>query len=79
MAVSDTSPEVEARQLAIRRAMTPEQRLLVALGISEFCRELKKVGIRRDHPEWSERQIMIELFRLAFLPQPLAPGCDERR
>jgi hypothetical protein len=71
MAVSDTSPEIEAMQLAVRRAMTPEQRLLVALEISQCSRELRKAGIRRDHPDWSERQIMIELFRLAFLPEPL--------
>jgi hypothetical protein len=51
--------------------MTAEQRFLVALDISECCRELRKAGIRRDHPDWSERQIMIEVFRLAFLPDPL--------
>jgi hypothetical protein len=67
----DTSPEIEEMQLQIRRAMTPEQRLLVALDLSDFCRELRKAGIRRDHPDWSERQVMIELFRLAFLPKPL--------
>jgi len=71
MAVSDTSPQIEAMQLAIRRSMTPEQRLLVALDISYCCRELRKAGIRRNHPDWSERQVMIELFRLAFLPKPL--------
>jgi hypothetical protein len=71
MAVSDTSPKIEAMQLAIRRSMTPEQRLLVALDISHCCRELRKAGIRRNHPDWSDRQVMIELFRLAFLPKPL--------
>jgi hypothetical protein len=71
MALSDTSPETEALQLAIRRSMTAEQRLLVALEMSECCREFRKAGIRRDHPDWSERKVMIELFRLAFLPQPL--------
>jgi Rv0078B-related antitoxin len=71
MAITDTSAKVEAMQLEIRRRMTPEQRLLVALDISDFCRELRKAGIRRDHPDWSERQVMIELFRLAFLPRPL--------
>lgn len=67
----DTSPEIEEMQLQIRRSMTPEQRLLVALDLSDCCRELRKAGIRRDHPDWSERQVMIELFRLAFLPKPL--------
>jgi len=67
----DTAPEIEAMQIQIRRSMTPEQRLLVALDMSVFSRELRKTGIRRDHPDWSERQVMIELFRLAFLPEPL--------
>jgi hypothetical protein len=67
----DTSPEIEEMQLQIRRAMTPEQRLLVALDLSLLCREFRKAGIRRAHPDWSERQVMIELFRLAFLPEPL--------
>jgi Rv0078B-related antitoxin len=71
MPVSDTSPEIEAMQLQIRRSLTAEQRLRIALEISDCCRELRKAGIRRDHPDWSERQVMIELFRLAFLPDPL--------
>jgi hypothetical protein len=67
----DTTPEIAAMQIAIRRAMTPEQRLQIALDISHCCRELRKAGIRRNHPDWSDRQVMIELFRLAFLPEPL--------
>jgi hypothetical protein len=71
MSIRDTSPEIEAMQIQIRRRMTPEQRLLAALDISDLCREIRKAGIRRDHPDWSERQVMIELFRLAFFPKPL--------
>jgi len=71
MAISDTSPEVEAMQLEIRRKMTGAQRLRLALEMSQFARELKKAGIRQDHPDWTERQVMIELFRLAFFPEPL--------
>jgi len=71
MAISDTSPEIEAMQLEIRRRMSPEQRLLVAFEISDLCRAFRKAGIRLEHPDWSERQVMIELFRLAFLPNPL--------
>lgn len=67
----DTSPEIEEMQIKIRRKLTPRQRLQVALDISYCCRELRKAGIRRNHPEWSEKQVMIELFRLAFLPDPL--------
>ena len=71
MAVRDTSPEIEAMQLEIRRKMTGSQRLRVALEMSLFARELRKAGIRRDHPDWTERQVTIELFRLAFFPKPL--------
>lgn len=67
----DTTPEIEAMQIEIRRSMTAEQRLQAALDISYFCRELRKAGIRRDHPDWTEKQVMIELFRLVFLPEPL--------
>jgi hypothetical protein len=71
MAISDTSPEIAAMQIAIRRSLTDEQRLQIALDMSLFARELTKAGIRREHPDWSERQVMMEVFRLAFLPAPL--------
>jgi len=71
MAVSDTSPQIEAMQIQIRRAMTPGQRLQIAVELSELLREFRKAGIKRDHPDWSEHQVMIEMFRLAFLPKPL--------
>ena len=71
MAISDTSPEIEAMQLKIRRAMSPEQRFFVALDMSEFSQKLRIAGIRRDHPDWTERQVIMEVLRLAFLPEPL--------
>ena len=58
-------------QLAIRRKMTTAQRWQVALEISDLSLELRKAGLRREYPEWPERQIIIELFRRDFLPQPL--------
>ncbi|MGZ4830708.1 MAG: hypothetical protein ACXV5J_07900 [Candidatus Angelobacter sp.] len=71
MAISDTTPEIEARQIRIIRSMTTEQRLLVALEMSLFSRELMKAGIRRDHPEWTEKEVRIEVLRRVFLPAPL--------
>lgn len=71
MAISDTSPEIEAMQLRIVRSMTVEQRLLVALEMSLFSRELMKAGIRRDHPQWTEKQVRLETLRRVFLPAPL--------
>jgi len=48
--------------------MPGEQRLLMALEMSLFARELAKERIRQEHPEWAETQIARELLRLALLP-----------
>lgn len=71
MAISDTTPEAQARQLEILRAMSGEQRMMLAYEMSMFVRELMKEGIRRDHPHWTEAQIARELLRRAFFPAPL--------
>jgi hypothetical protein len=68
--ISDTSPSAQALQLQIQRAMSGEQRLLLALEMSLFARELARERIRRESPEWSDAQVARELFRLTFLPAP---------
>ena len=72
--ITDTTPEAQARQMEIQRAMSGEQRLTLAYEMSMFARDLAREGIRRDHPEWTEGQLARELLRLAFLPEPLPPG-----
>jgi hypothetical protein len=67
----DTSPEIEAMQIRIFRSMTVEQRLESTLEISLLSRALMKAGVRRDHPDWSEKEIDREVHRLAFFPHPL--------
>jgi hypothetical protein len=71
MPLSDTSPEAQAIQLEIYRAMSGEQRLLMALEMSDFVRDLAKARIRREHPEWPESEVNRELLRIAFLPGPI--------
>lgn len=58
-------------QFRIYRAMSDEQRSLLALEMTEFVHEIAKSGIRRDHPDWTERQVNLELLRRALWPQPL--------
>jgi hypothetical protein len=70
---TDTSPAAQAVQLEILRAMSGEQRLLLAFEMSLFARELAREGIRREHPEWPEARIARELLLLAFFPAPLPP------
>jgi hypothetical protein len=73
VALSDTSPEVEALQLAMIRSMSGEQRLLRGLELTLFAQQFAKAGIRQMHPNWSDREIMLEIFRRAFLPEALPP------
>ncbi len=51
--------------------MSGERRLLLALDMSLFARELSRANIRREHPDWPESQVARELLRLAFLPAAL--------
>jgi Rv0078B-related antitoxin len=51
--------------------MTAAQKLQMAFDISDLAHALRKAGIRRDHPDWTDRQVIIELLRQAFLPDPL--------
>jgi hypothetical protein len=69
--ITGTSPSAQALQLQIQRAMPAEQRLLLALKMSLFARELAKERIRREYLEWSDTQVARELVRLTFLPAPV--------
>lgn len=42
------------RQVAIYRAITPQQRLEQALRMNRTMRELLAVGFRDRHPEWTK-------------------------
>lgn len=60
-------------QTEILRAMSGEERLELAFGMSELAHDLSRTRIQNDHPEWSEREITLELLRLALLPAALPP------
>ncbi len=73
MPITDTTPEAQAMQFKILGAMTGEQRVLRAFEMSFLVRALARARIVEEHPEWCEAQVMRELLRLAFLPNPLTP------
>jgi|1185.fasta_scaffold00827_4 hypothetical protein len=68
MAISDTSPEIEAIQSLIHERMTGEQRLVMALEMSYFAHELAKQGLRDAHPDWPEERVRREFLRSLFPP-----------
>lgn len=71
MSTTDTTDTAREVQLRIQRAMSGEQRLLLAFDMSMFARDLAKQRIRSEHPEWEESDVSRELLRLALLPSPL--------
>jgi hypothetical protein len=72
--VRDTTPEAQAVQDEILRAMTGEQRIILAYEMSMFARELARAGIQQQHPDWPEDRVARELLRMAFSPKPLPAG-----
>ena len=50
--------------------MTGEQRLQLALEMSDFARELAAHRIR-EHPDWPPSLITRELIRITLIPAPL--------
>jgi hypothetical protein len=45
------------RQVAIYRAMTPQQRLQQAMRMNQSMRELMAAGFRERNPEWTEVEV----------------------
>lgn len=45
------------RQIAIYRAMSPQERLRQAHRMNASMRSLLAAGFRQRHPEWTEEQV----------------------
>jgi len=55
-----TSPE----QFEAFRRMTPQRRLALGESLYWSAREWKAVGLRSQHPDWSEAQVAREVTRV---------------
>ena len=63
-APSDTSAEVLAFQFEAYRRMDGAARVETAARMSDDLREVALAGIRGRHPEYSEEQARLALYRL---------------
>jgi hypothetical protein len=57
-------------QRDILRRMTPAERLRLACEMSDLARDLCRARIRQQHPDWTDEQVVREMVRSAFSPQP---------
>lgn len=56
-------------------ASTPQERLRIALDLADTGIELKRMQIRREHPEWDEKQVATAM-QAWLLDRPGAPFGD---
>ena len=60
----DTLPAAHDAQLAVYRRLSGEERVLLALQMSEDAREITRAGIKARHPEYDDEQTWHALVRL---------------
>ncbi|MBE0565008.1 MAG: hypothetical protein IH621_03560 [Krumholzibacteria bacterium] len=57
-------------QRSVLNRMTCGQRLGLACEMSDLARDLCRARIRQQHPDWTDAEIIREMVRGAFSPQP---------
>jgi hypothetical protein len=58
--------------------LSPGQKVVLSMEISMFDREIRKQKLRREHPEWSEVEVMNEIIRQSFKSEPVPPWLETR-
>lgn len=71
--MSDTSPAAQAVQDEIHRRMSGEERLKLAMDMSDMARAFALARLRAEHPDWTDRELKRELLRYAFGDAPWPP------
>jgi hypothetical protein len=62
----DTPADVEARQVAAWRSMTPADKLGLVMRLSHSVRQLALAGVRRRFPDASPDEQRLRLAQLLF-------------
>ena len=57
----DDAPDPE--QIRRFSAMTPDERWAVAQSLYRTARDVKRAGVRAEHPDWNDEQILEEVRR----------------
>ncbi len=64
MRLLDTTPEAFAVQAAALAGLDGSQRLMRCAELCDAARNISLAGIRQRHPEYSDREASLALFRL---------------
>jgi hypothetical protein len=60
--MQDTTPEANRIQIGCYRRMGAERRIEIALDLSKTVRDLAKVRIRKQHPNFDEQAVHDQLM-----------------
>jgi len=60
----DTPLDVEEVQLALWRKMTPQDKMRLVSGICRAVNDAAREGLRRRHPDASERELFLRMAML---------------
>jgi hypothetical protein len=63
---ADTSHDAHARQLAAHRALSPGERIELALAMSEDALAIAAAGIAARHPNYGDEDVRRALLRLRW-------------
>lgn len=70
---NDTTPAAAELQTKIYRRLSNRERLALAVDMSMSVRKLALTRLRKQHPDWSERDLTREVLRYAYGSSPLPP------
>jgi hypothetical protein len=62
-------------QRSILRRVSSEERLRLACDMSDLAHDLCRARICQQHPDWTDAEVVQEMVRAAFSPQP-SPICS---
>jgi hypothetical protein len=65
----DTSEQAGRLQIELWRRMSPGQKLQLASGLTRASRAFCLAGIRRRHPEASEKEVMLRFALITLGPE----------
>lgn len=60
----DTEPAAWTLYLSAVRALRPEERIRLAISMSDELRELTRAGIRSRHPDWTDDAVARSLAEI---------------
>jgi len=64
--ISDTTPEIQAMMLRMRRAQTPGQRMESGFRMTELAQSFEIGVLRKRHPEATEEEFRYLLARKRY-------------